>query len=147
MTFQMSRKKNMVLLIVMIALLLGSIYILLFWRQGNLHLRGGFALCTIFAITMVQQTATNFQSTVTITEKRVESNCRGKEIELYWNEITKIEYRSVPLIPIFDHIIVHSARAQISIEYNFENYLESWKLLKSYAAQHPRIIIKSWRRD
>ena len=127
--FYKSRGKIASLILTEIIILIAGILILVLLVKPNrtsaiLSLSG----CSIMGVMVVKSSATLLKDRLEIGDKIVLTR-----VPLSWQvkfeDIKRIDYQGVRLLPIFDVMVIKSETDFISIDYNFPHYLDIWKMV------------------
>ena len=127
--FYKSRGKIASLILTEIIILIAGILILVLLVKPNrtsaiLSLSG----CSIMGVMVVKSSATLLKDRLEIGDKIVLTR-----VPLSWQvkfeDIKRIDYQGVRLLPIFDVMVIKSETDFVSIDYNFPHYLDIWKMV------------------
>ena len=127
--FYKSKSKIVSLILTEIIVLIAGILILVLlvkpnWTSAILSLSG----CSIMGVMVVKSSATLLKDRLEIGDKIVLTR-----IPLSWQvkfeDIKRIDYQGVRLLPIFDVMVIKSETDFVSIDYNFPHYLDIWKMV------------------
>ncbi len=127
--FYKSKSKIVSLILTEIIILIAGILILVLLVKPNrtsaiLSLSG----CSIMGVMVVKSSATLLKDRLEIGDKIVLTR-----VPLSWQvkfeDIKRIDYQGVRLLPIFDVMVIKSETDFISIDYNFPHYLDIWKMV------------------
>ncbi len=127
--FYKSRGKIASLILTEIIILIAGILILVLLVKPNrtsaiLSLSG----CSIMGVMVVKNSATLLKDRLEIGDKIVLTR-----VPLSWQvnfeDIKRIDYQGVRLLPIFDVMVIKSETDFVSIDYNFPHYLDIWKMV------------------
>lgn len=125
--FRIDKAKNMCLLLVLI--FLGIIFIVFVWLL-DLSLGNKIFISFILFIGdgyCIFRISTDFTALIQINDNGIFYRRYGKEEQVPWKEIKRLEYKGTKRIPISELMIIHATYSTIYVDYNFKDYTTVWR--------------------
>ena len=130
MTFRMDKKKNLLVLVtVLFILVMYLVSIVKGWSQNG-HIIGAVLValgtCVVFLIL-------DFKKEVTVSEKGLYMRQHIAQYDLTWKRVRPLEYSGKKWAPAFNTMVIHTSTGEkLYVDYTFKDYKKAWLCI----AQH-----------
>ncbi len=131
MTFHMDKKKNLLVLVTAIFLLVVHLVAL---YAGWIELsRVGRRSITSVWVTAIVLLSLDFKKVVTVNETGFYMYSRRRQYDLDWKQIRRLEYSGKKWAPAFNTMVIHTSTGEkLYVDYTFKDYKKAWLCI----AQH-----------
>ncbi len=131
MTFRMDKKKNLLVLVTVIFLLVVCLVALYAgWIELSRVVRRSITSVLVTAIVLL---SLDFKKEVTVSEAGFYMYSRRRQYNLDWKQIRRLEYSGKKWAPAFNTMIIHTSNGhKLYVDYTFKDYKKAWLCI----AQH-----------
>lgn len=137
MRFGIDKTKHTIMILTSSFILICLCVLAFFFVQKSMpKVIGVLLVVAVFWLFQIGRAIYDYKTFIELDDLGLRMFRRGKQYNLRWKDIKRIEYSGVARMPLFDVLVIHTSNEKLYVEYTFSDYRMVWQTIKSHLETH-----------